>query len=321
MGVVIMSADESQEKLGTTEPKYDAFISYSSNDGALASAIQTELQRLTKPWYRRRSLHVFRDQTNLAAGPKLWNPIEEALQESKYFVLVASPVAAESEWVNAESHWWLANRDIQTVVIAIVDGAIKWDSFTKNFNASETTCLPPGLLNAFPEEPHWIDFRSASAADSMARLAPLIASIFAAITGVDKDNVLGEDLRQYKRMRRTALSVIISIALLALLAVVVAVVAVRQGNLARSNATTATARALAAAAEVDLPHALDQGLLYAAAAYSVRPDSRSNSALLQALSDDPHLLRFTVASANVDTLRVIQPVYRSGGLRRLRLSL
>jgi hypothetical protein len=74
---------------------YDAFISYShAADGRLAPAIQTALQSIGKPWYRRRALRVFRDTTSLAATPELWPTIERALERSRYFVLLASPESA-----------------------------------------------------------------------------------------------------------------------------------------------------------------------------------------------------------------------------------
>jgi hypothetical protein len=49
----------------------DAFISYShAQDKPIASALQSVLQRLGKPWYKRRSLRVFRDDTSLQADRK-----------------------------------------------------------------------------------------------------------------------------------------------------------------------------------------------------------------------------------------------------------
>ena len=75
--------------------RFAAFISYShSGDSRVAAAIQSGLQRLAKPWHKRRALNVFRDQTNLGASPGLWLSIESALQESEWFVLMASPEAA-----------------------------------------------------------------------------------------------------------------------------------------------------------------------------------------------------------------------------------
>jgi hypothetical protein len=56
--------------------QFDGFVSYShAADGQLAPAIQSALHRLARPWYRRRALHVFRDQTNLSAAPELWSRI------------------------------------------------------------------------------------------------------------------------------------------------------------------------------------------------------------------------------------------------------
>jgi hypothetical protein len=56
------------------EMAYDAFISYShAADGALAPTLQRGLQRLARPWHRRRALEVFRDQTGLGVSPALWS--------------------------------------------------------------------------------------------------------------------------------------------------------------------------------------------------------------------------------------------------------
>ena len=59
---------------------YDAFISYShAKDKPIAAALQSVVQKLGKPWYRRRALRVFRDDTSLSATPSLWPSIEQAL--------------------------------------------------------------------------------------------------------------------------------------------------------------------------------------------------------------------------------------------------
>ena len=81
-------------------PGYDAFISYShAKDKALASSLQSAMQRLGKPWYRRRALRLFRDDTSLTATPHLWPSIEKALGQSRFLILMASPEAAASRWV------------------------------------------------------------------------------------------------------------------------------------------------------------------------------------------------------------------------------
>ena len=62
--------------------QYDAFISYShAKDKPIASALQSVIQRLGKPWYRRRALRVFRDDTSLSATPSLWPSIEQRARQ------------------------------------------------------------------------------------------------------------------------------------------------------------------------------------------------------------------------------------------------
>jgi hypothetical protein len=97
---------------------YDAFISYShKHDAVLGSALQTELQRFAKPWHKMRAPEDIPRSANLAANPALWASIEEALGSSQWFILIASPDAAESEWVNREVQWWLAHRSPDRLLV------------------------------------------------------------------------------------------------------------------------------------------------------------------------------------------------------------
>jgi hypothetical protein len=69
---------------------YDAFNSYShAKDKPVAAALQPVVQRLGKPWYRRRALPVFRDDTSSSATAELWPMIKRALGQSRYFILLA----------------------------------------------------------------------------------------------------------------------------------------------------------------------------------------------------------------------------------------
>ena len=91
---------------------YDGFISYShAADGLLAPRLQSALQRFAKPWWKRRAVRIFRDESSLAANPQLWSSITEALDASNWFILLLSPDAAKSEWVNREIAYWRGGRD------------------------------------------------------------------------------------------------------------------------------------------------------------------------------------------------------------------
>jgi TIR domain len=97
------------------------FISYShGRDKPIAAALQAVVQKLGKPWYLRRAVRVFRDDTSLSATPHLWPSIEQALGQSRYFILLASPEAAASKWVNKEVTYWLDQNWVADEVMKAV---------------------------------------------------------------------------------------------------------------------------------------------------------------------------------------------------------
>jgi hypothetical protein len=59
---------------------------------------------------------LFRDDTSLSATPHLWPMIEQALGQSRHFLLLASPEAAASRWVNKEVAFWLENNSVDTLL-------------------------------------------------------------------------------------------------------------------------------------------------------------------------------------------------------------
>src|SRR5436853_2862025 len=124
--------------------EYDAFLSYShSKDKPVAVELQQVVQTLGKPWYRLRAFRVFRDDTSLSATPGLWPTIESALNASRYFILLASPDAASSKWVNKEVAHWLAHKSVGTLLIGVTEVELLWDESLGDFAKNEA--LPPVL--------------------------------------------------------------------------------------------------------------------------------------------------------------------------------
>jgi hypothetical protein len=143
---------------GRMDTGYDAFISYShAADGKLAPSLQRGLRGFAKPWYRLNALRVFRDQTSLSATPALWSGIERALAASGFFILLASPDAAASVWVDKEVSYWREHKPIDNFLIALTDGEIAWDSGAGDVNWGQATALPRSLEAAFASEPFWVD--------------------------------------------------------------------------------------------------------------------------------------------------------------------
>lgn len=275
---------------------YDVFISYShALDGTLAPTLQRELEQFAKPWYRVRSLRVFRDDASLSANPSLWSSIEQALSNSSWFVLLASPAAARSIWVNREVSWWLAHRSIDRLLIVRTEGEFRWDGHGGDCDGA-TAALPPALRGAFVEEPRWVDLRWLRDVEqvhrSNPRLRECVADIAAAVREVPKDELIGEHIRQHRRTMRLARGAISALIVLTVAALIAAFIAVGQRNTARSQARIATARALASAAVANLDTRLNLAQLFAAEAYRMDQNAQTRYALFQAVSASPQIARY-----------------------------
>jgi tetratricopeptide (TPR) repeat protein len=180
---------------------YDAFISYShAKDRMVATRLQRLMQRLGKPWYVRRAMRVFRDDTSLSATPHLWPSIEEALKASRFFVLIASSEAAASRWVFQETEYWIEHKSADTLLLALSAGELSWDKAANDFVWSGSTPLPQSLKGRFASEPKWVDlraFRDATHGSTEELLAA--ADLAAAIRGIPKEDLLSEEVRQHRR--------------------------------------------------------------------------------------------------------------------------
>ena len=90
--------------------RYDAFISYRhvEPDRGWAKWLHGALEtyrvpkQLVAKGYPKRLERVFRDEEELPANADLSSQITAALNESKFLIVVCSPRAVESRWVNAE---------------------------------------------------------------------------------------------------------------------------------------------------------------------------------------------------------------------------
>jgi WD40 repeat protein len=192
---------------GTNPPVgavYDGFISYShAADDLLAPRLQAGLQRFAKPWWKRRAVRIFRDESSLSANPHLWSSITEAMDTSGWFVLLLSPDAANSEWVNQEIEYWVENRDTRRILPVVTDGSFGWAD-----DAMTGSAVPEALHGVFGEEPRWVDMRWAKGEEQLdlqdPRFADAIADIASAIREVPKDELASEEVRQHRRTVRTA---------------------------------------------------------------------------------------------------------------------
>ncbi|MGX9884490.1 TIR domain-containing protein [Streptomyces sp. NPDC002276] len=268
---------------------YDAFISYSHAwDKDIANAFQSALQGFDRPWYRPRSLKLFRDETNLAASPHLWQEIERGLTGSRWLVVMACPAAAGSPWVRQEIRWWLTHRSADTLLIGWTDGTLVWDSDRASFDWSRTDALPhEELARAFGGEPRWVDLRwlrSPEQASSDPRLIECMAEFVAPLTGRSKDELIGDHVRQRRRTRHWVQATLTLLTTLLLLAVAGGIVAYDQRNTARAQTLVAQSRQLVAEASSIRDSQPDLARQLMVQAYRLAPTAEAIGALVESYS-------------------------------------
>lgn len=269
---------------------YAAFISYShAVDGELAPALQGGLHRFARPSFALRALRVFRDEASLAANPGLWSSIEQALEASQFFILLASPDAARSTWVQREVTYWLQHKSPATFLIVLTSGELVWDEVVGDFDWQRTTALPPAVCDAFREEPRYIDLRWARAEDDVSlhdpRFREAVADLAAPLHHRPKDALLGEDVRQHRRTVRWVRGTIATLTVLLILALSATGIAINRQQAAEERQRLATARLLLTRAELAVTSDPRTALQLAEAAHRINPDPETQSGLAHLLLD------------------------------------
>ena len=276
---------------------YKAFLSYShASDGNLAPAVQSAIQKFAKPWYRLRSVRLFRDKTSLSATPELWPAIVEALESCEWFLLFASPEAAKSVWVDREIEWWLKYKSSDRILIILTAGDLYWDPQTSSFDIHRSTAISPVLSESFSSEPLHVDLRWASGHEDLSlrhsRFREGILDIAAPLHGRPKDELDGEDVRQHKRTRRIAATAVTVLFLLAGAASTAAYIAIKNSELAEKRLRVAQSRQLAVQASSFKDDRHDLALLLAVESSRMADTFEGRSVLLETLLYRPGLRKY-----------------------------
>lgn len=288
------------------ERTYDAFVSYShAEDRGVAQRLRAGAEKFAKPWYRSRALRVFLDVSSLAAEPALWPSVERALACAKWFVLVTSPSAARSKWVDKEIRWWLANRPVERLLIVVADGTLTWDEAGGSFDEAASSALPPALVRAFPEEPRWVTVPPSASGNpepSEAEMRGTVVDVAATIRGIGKEELEGDAVRERQRTKRWVVGAISSLSLLLLVAVVAGLVALSQRASAVDQAHIALSRQVATLSERVAGRSLNVAIQLAAAAYRINANPQTRAALINANTTSPSLVGFIRAGSPVTHL-------------------
>jgi len=188
-----------------TEMKYKAFISYSHyTDHQFAPSLQQALETFSKKWYQIRKMRIFRDETDLSIAPSLWGEIVKALNQSEYFIYLASPKASKSKWVKKEIDWWINNKKVNNLIIVQTQGEIEWNDTKESFNWDITNSIPINLDKIFIDEPLFIDMKwvkntKTQLTTNHPRFVNDIATISSCLLNIDKEKLIGFSVTQKKQ--------------------------------------------------------------------------------------------------------------------------
>lgn len=195
---------------GTAEAKayaYRAFISYSHRDKDVAQRLHRAVESFRIPakligrttavgQVPRRLRPIFRDREELPASGDLSAELSAALRTSMFLVVICSPAAARSRWVNEEILQFKRVHGDNRVLAVVADG----EPHASDAGRPDEECFPQALrfrlgadgqLSDVPAEPIAADIRRG--ADGF-RLA--IQKLVAGLTGVKLDELVRRDAQR-----------------------------------------------------------------------------------------------------------------------------
>jgi hypothetical protein len=123
-----------------------------------------------RPWWKVWARRVFIDRSTIPLFTRMMcrlrslpdqsieKILSHALSLTASFVLIASPEAAQSKWVNFEVETWLKMHKLDHFVIVLIGGEILSCSNNK-IDWQKTNALPLCLRDALNEMPLWVDLR------------------------------------------------------------------------------------------------------------------------------------------------------------------
>jgi tetratricopeptide (TPR) repeat protein len=186
--------------------RYAAFISYSHADEKTARWLHQALETYRLPRQLvgqdsafgpvpRKLPPVFRDRDELAASADLGENLRAALAQSRFQIILCSPKAAKSHWVNEEIITFKQLHGEARCLALIVSG--------EPYNDGETECFPEALrfrldaqgkVSEQPAEPIAADLRPGKDGKRLALL-----KIIAGIAGVPLDGLVRRDAARRQR--------------------------------------------------------------------------------------------------------------------------
>jgi tetratricopeptide (TPR) repeat protein len=227
----------------TDSPTYKAFISYSHADEKWAKWLHRQLESFRTPHQLKsrdgdalapdRLNPIFRDRDELEASYDLSESVSAALDQSEHLIVICSPAAVQSHWVDREIQAYKQLGRSKHIHCLIVDGDPQADG-------AGNDCFPPALRQRYNEngekvkgttEPIAADLRPGADGKILARL-----KIIAGLLDVRLDALVQRE--RHRRNRRMMAVTVSSIAaaLFTTALAIDAIVSRDEAEIARSEA-------------------------------------------------------------------------------------
>lgn len=146
---------------------------------------------------------VFRDRDDLSSASDLGRMVKQALSDSENLVVICSPDAAASHWVNEEIRQFASHGRQDRIFCVIVDGEPAGIG-------TPSTCFPAALAEIGMQEPLAADIRKWADGKHLSKL-----KLVSGMLGLPLDQLRRRDLQ--KRQRLWTLAAVASIAIAAVL--------------------------------------------------------------------------------------------------------
>ncbi len=195
-------------------PRYWAFLSYSHADIRWGRRLHRALEAYAVPRRLvgrptpggpapRRLRPIFRDQDEMGAGGSLSGRLKTALDASGCLIVICSPAAVASPWVNEEIRRFKAERGEDRILAVIVDG----EPFgSERPGAEALECFPQALRQRHADgeriEPIAADLRP-----GRDNLHAAVLKLVAGVLDVDLDELVRRDAQRRNRQLVTLTSV------------------------------------------------------------------------------------------------------------------
>ena len=178
--------------------QYDAFISYSRRDARFAAELEKKLENYRPPkGIRSHKLNVFRDVQDLK-GNRLTEALQEAIQRSRHLIVLCSPDARRSKWVDKEIDAFVAHHGADAVIPVLVAGAPPDEAADEEYNAFPEALITH-LLDALAVDYRWAE--NERSRDRRIRYREAFFQLLAFLFDTEKENLVQ---RQQARARRFA---------------------------------------------------------------------------------------------------------------------